>query len=139
MAGNAAFGTLLKIGGTAGTAVVNVTSIEGPGMSTEFADVTAHDSASRFAEYAPTFQDGGEVTLRINYDPNQATHKNAAGGLMKLYVDRTSSSFAITFPTSPVASIVFTAYVSAVSPTAPYDGKLEADVTLRITGAPTLP
>lgn len=139
MAGVTAFGTTLKIGGTAGTAVVNVTSIEGPGLSSEYIDTTAHDSSGSYREFVPSFLDAGEVTLRINYDPAAATHKNATGGLLKLFNDKASTSFAIGFPTTPVAYVVFTGYVSAFAPSAPFDGKLEADVTIRISGAPTLP
>ena len=78
MPGVSAFGTTLKIGGTAGTAVVGVTSIEGPGWSVDTLDVTSHDSASAYREVAASFIDAGEVTLRLNYDPATATHKNTA-------------------------------------------------------------
>lgn len=138
MAKYAAFGTTLKIGGTAGTAVVNVESIEGPEQSVETIDMTAHDSASAYREIVPSFIDAGEVTLRIQWDPNNATHKNAAGGLRYLLAQRTSSVFAITYPSSPAASDVFTAYVTKFTPSAPFDDKLTADVTLTLTGAPTL-
>ena len=138
MSGNVAFGTLLKIGGTAGTAVANVTSIEGPGLSAEIIDITAHDSAGSYREKVPSFLDAGEVTLRINYNPNNATHKNAVGGLLKLFNDKTSSSFALMFPVTPAVNWVFAAYVSAFSPSMPFDGKIEASVTLTVDGAPTL-
>lgn len=138
MAKYAAFGTTLKIGGTAGTAVINVESIEGPEQTVEMLDMTAHDSGSSYREKRPSFIDAGEVTLRIQWDPNDATHKNAAGGLRYLLAQRTSSSFSITYPTTPAASDVFTAYVTKFVPSAPFDDKLMADVTLDITGAPTL-
>lgn len=137
MAGQAAFGTTLKIGGTAGTAVVNITSIEGPGWSVESLDMTAHDSASAYREIAPSFIDAGEVTLRINYDPGQATHKNSAGGLLHLLTQRSESAFAIGFPTTPASGLTFDAYVTAFAPSAPFDGKLEANVTLKVNGAVT--
>lgn len=137
MAGQAAFGTTLKIGGTAGTAVVNVTNIEGPGWSVETLDMTAHDSASAYREVAASFIDAGEVTLRINYDPSQTTHKNSAGGLLHLLTQRTSSNFAIGFPTTPAAGFTFAGIVTAFKPSAPVDGKLEADATIKISGAVT--
>jgi predicted secreted protein len=138
MAGNAAFGTVLKIGGTAGTAIVNVTSVEGPGLSTEMIDLTAHDSSGGYREKAPLFLDGGEVTLRLNWDPNAVTHKNATGGLLYAWAHKESTAFALTFPTSPVVTWTFNAYVTAFAPAAPFDGKLEASVTLNINGAPVL-
>lgn len=138
MAKYAAFGTTLKIGGTAGTAVVNIESIEGPEQTVETLDMTAHDSGSAYREIRPSFIDAGEVTLRIQWDPNDATHKNTAGGLRYMLAQRTSSAFAITYPSSPAASDVFTAYVTKFVPSAPFDDKLTADVTLTLTGAPTL-
>jgi hypothetical protein len=138
MAKYAAFGTQLKIGGTAGTAVVNVESIEGPEASTEMLDMTAHDSGSAYRETRPSFIDAGEITLRIQWDPNDATHKNAAGGLRYLLAQRTSQQFAIAYPSSPVAYDIFTAYVTGFTPSAPFDDKLTAEVTLTLTGAPTL-
>ena len=41
MAGQAAFGTTLKIGGTAGTAIVNITEINPPSQSGD----AGHDGA----------------------------------------------------------------------------------------------
>lgn len=138
MAKYAAFGTTLKIGGTAGTAVINIETIEGPDNDTEMLDMTAHDSGSAYREKVPSFIDAGEVKLTVQWDPNHATHKNAAGGLRYLHAQRTSSTFAITYPSSPPASDVFTAYVKQFTVNAPFDDKLTADVTLAITGAPTL-
>jgi hypothetical protein len=137
MAGQAAFGATLKIGGTAGTAVAGVTSIEGPGWSTDTLDMTAHDSASAYREIAPSFIDAGEVTLRLNYDPNQVTHKNSAGGLLYLLTTRALTSFALSFPTTPIAWLTFQGYVTEFSPEAPVDGKLEAGAKIKITGAVT--
>lgn len=138
MAGQAAFGTTLKIGGTAGTAIVNITEINPPSQSAETLDMTAHDSGGAYREMVPSFLSAGEVTLTINWDPNAATHKNAAGGLRKLFADRASSSFAIAYPVTPVAYDIFTAYVTGFEPSAPFDDKLTARVTLTVAGAPTL-
>ncbi len=138
MAKYAAFGTQLRIGGTAGTAVINVESIDGPEQSVEVLDMTAHDSSGAYREKMASFIDAGEVSLRIQWDPNHATHKNAAGGLRYLLAQRIASSFALIYPTTPAASDVFTAYVTKFSPSAPFDDKLAADVTLTVSGAPTL-
>ena len=138
MAGRAAFGTMLKIGGTAGTAIVSITEINPPSQSAETLDMTAHDSGGAYREIVPSFLSAGEVTLTINWDPNEATHKNAAGGLRKLFADRASSLFSIAFPVTPVANDIFTAYVTVFEPRAPFDDKLTARVTLTVSGAPTL-
>ena len=88
--------------------------------------MTAHDSGGAYREMVPSFLSAGEVTLTINWDPNAATHKNAAGGLRKLFADRASSSFAIAYPVTPVAHDIFTAYVTGFEPSAPFDDKLTA-------------
>ena len=135
MAGVSAFGTTLKMGGTAGTAVANVTNIEGPGWSTEFLDTTAHDSSGAYREIVPSFIDAGEVTVTINYDPNSATHKNVVGGYQQ--TQRTKITYAIGWPTTPASGFTFAAYVTGFQPSSPHDGKLEASVTLKIDGAVT--
>lgn len=138
MAGKVAYGTVLKIGGTAGTAVVNVTSVDGPNLSMETIDLTAHDSAGSYREIAPTFLDGGEVSMRLNFDPTAATHKNAAGGLMYAHTQRALTNFALYYPVAGSPTYTFTAYVTEYAPAAPFDGKLEASVKLKISGAPVL-
>ncbi len=138
MSGIVAFGTVLKIGGTAGTAIVNVTNIQGPGMSAESIDMTGHDSANAWREYAASLLDAGELTLDLNWDPNAATHKNTAGGLLKQFADRATSTYALTFPTTPAVTWTFSAHVRNFAPQAPFDDKLSAQVTLKLTGAPTL-
>lgn len=139
MAKYAAFGSTLKIGGTAGTAIVNITEIDGPELSAETMDMTAHDSAGSYREIIPTFLDAGEVSFTIQYDPAHATHKNAAGGLLYLYAQKTLSSFALGMPTTPAANIVFSGYVTKFKPGMPLDGALTAEVSIKVTGAPTLP
>lgn len=138
MSGVAAFGTKLRRGGTAGTVVANVTNIRGPNISLSTIDLGAHDSANSYVEKAVGRIDPGEVTIEINFDPSNATHKNATGGLRKDLADRASQSWAIEYPTTPASFDVFTAYVSGFEMSAPFDDKLSATVTLLISGAPTL-
>lgn len=138
MAGLVATGTKLRRGGTAGTAVANVTSIEGPGLDADVIDLSAHDSGNAFRDKAIGLLDAGEITLRLNFDPANATHKDAAGGLLNDFRTRTSATWALEFPTSPAVFWTFTAYVKSVNPSLPHDDKAEASATLVISGAPTL-
>jgi len=134
MAGMSAYGTTLKIGGTAGTAVVNVTNIDGPGLSADTIDVSAHDTGD-WRDYVSGPLDGGEITLRLNFDPGTATHGSATG-LLAEFTSRASESYALEFPDSTVYT--FSAYCTGFQPTAPFDEKLEATATLKITGEVTL-
>lgn len=139
MAGLAAYGTKLFIGSVAaGTAVANVTNISGPGLSTETIDLTAHDSGSSYREIAPTFISAGEITLDINYDPDETTHGASAGGLVYLWENKTRQAFSLEFPDGTATTKWnFSAYVTGFEPSAPYDDKLSASVTLMIDGAIT--
>ncbi len=136
-----AHGTLLKIGDGAGTEVfttiAEVTDIGGPELALEIAEVTSHSSASGYKEKIGALLDGGQVAFSINYIPTNATHNNTAG-LIKDQKDRTLRNFQLVFSDSGTTTWSFAALVVNFSPTEPIDGALTADVTLEISGAPTL-
>lgn len=135
MAGVAAFGTLLKMGSTP-TTVVNVTNISGPGMSTETIDVTAHDSSSAYREIVASFISAGEVTVDFNFDPSQTTHKDASGGIIDVWKNRTLEDWNILFPDGTI-NADFDAYITAIDLDMPHDDKLGGSMTLSISGAVT--
>jgi predicted secreted protein len=138
MPGIHGFGSKLRRGGTAGTAVANVTSIRGPGLRVDTADVSAHDSPSAFEEAVAGIIRSGEVTLDINFEPDDVTHDETSGGLASDLKARTSQSWAIEYPTSPATFITFTAFVTGLEPAAPFDDKISATVTLKPTGVVTV-
>jgi len=135
MAKYSAYGTALLRGAVE---IAQVTSVSGPGITLDTVDVTEHDGVG-WEEVVPTILRSGEITLELAYDPAEATHKYASGGLLYDLVQRTSTAYTLRFPTSPIASWTFNAYVTAFEPSAPVDGALTASVTLKITGAVTLP
>jgi len=128
-----AFGTALKKGGVT---YANVKSISGPGLKLDTEDVTSHDSAGGWEEVVGTILRSGEVTMEIVYDPANATHKYAAGGLLYDLVSRTAIPLSLVFPGAVTWS--FKALVTGFEPSAPVDGALTASVTFKITGAPSL-
>ena len=134
MAGEAAFGTLLKMGATP-TTIARVTKITGPQFSTEILDMTAHDSSGGYREIAPSFKSAGQVNFDLNFGPNQATHKDATGGLLDAFDNRALTAFVIVFPDTTEAA--FSAYVTGFTPDAPFDDKLTAQCTLTISGGVT--
>jgi len=138
MAKFSAFGTIIRRGGTGGTAIIQVVSISGPGLAVDTVDVTSHDSPGAWEEVVAAILRSGEVTLEIAYDPNHATHRNAAGGLLSDLRLRVPQLYAITFPSSPVVNWEFSALVVGFEPSSPHDGALTASVTLKPTGQPTL-
>jgi hypothetical protein len=116
--------------------VANVVGFSGPAIALDTEDVTAHDSPNGWEEAVPTILRSGEVTFDINYDPADATHKNAASGLLYLLTHRTLESW--TFG-GPMGVWEFDGYVTGFEPSAPHDGKLAASVTIKPTGAVTIP
>lgn len=135
MSGIAAFGTLLKKGATA---VANVTNISGPGISLNTEDVTSHDSTSGWEEVVATIVRSGTIRLDINYDPANATHKNAVNGLIYDLVNKTDvTTYTLCFPGGVIWSFAH-AFVTGFEPGMPHAGKITATVTIKPSGVVTL-
>ncbi len=137
-----ALGTLLKIGDGAATSegfttIAEVSDIGGPELALESIEVTNHSSPGGWREKIGGILDGGNVSLTINYDPPHATHNNTAG-LIRDLRSRTLRNFELVFTDTGSTKWSFTALVAGFSPAEPIDGALTAEVTLEISGAPTL-
>ncbi len=128
-----AFGTKLLRGAVE---IAQVQSISGPGLALDTEDVTSHDSPGGWEEVVGTILRSGEVSLDIVYDPKDATHKYATGGLLHDLANRVTTTYTLTFPDS--TSWSFSALVVGFEPSAPVEGALTASVTLKLTGSVTL-
>jgi len=119
-------------GGTPETfsAIANVTSVEGPGMERETIDVTAHDSPDGWMEFVGGLKDAGEVELELNYDPSE--HDVLVADMD----DEEPRNYQLVFPDGTTWS--FAAILTEFSVEAPYDDKLTANVTYKVTGRPVL-
>lgn len=139
MPGLSAFGTLLKRGdgstAEAFTTVANATSISGPNLEAEQIDVTSHDSANGFEEFVAGIKRGGEVELELNFDPGEATHER----ILDDFDAGTPHNYQLVFPTTPAITWTFAAIVTAFGPEAPFDDKLAATATFKLTGPVTRP
>lgn len=129
-----AFGTLLKMGATT---VAEITDIGGPDLARDSIEVTHHQSPNAWREKIKGLKDGGEVSITINYIPTNATH-NVAAGLLGDFAVNTLSTWSIVWPDTGATTWSFPGFISAFSPKAPIDDKLSADITITITGQPTL-
>lgn len=150
MSGISGFGTELRMGRgdtdpgpETFDAIANVTNIGGPGFSVDTIDVTAHDSAGAFEETIASIIRTGELSLDINYDPTEMTHSGdptplTTEGLLAVLVARAARNFELEFPTTPAVVWEFSGLVTGFEPGAPYDDKLSASVTIKLTGQPTL-
>lgn len=130
-----AFGTLLKRNGTT---VAEVNDISGPGLSRDNIEVTHHQSANRWREFIKGLKDGGEVTFSVNYIPTNATHNVAAGMLGDFSNETTVDTWSLVFPDTGATTWSFPGFITSWEPAEPIDDKLSADVTIKVSGQPTL-
>ena len=137
-----AYATLLKIGDAADpevfTTIAEVVNIGGPSLSLDPIDVTNHSSPSAWKEFVAGLKDGGEVSFEVNFIPTEATHKNAAGGLLNDLDGRTLRNFELIFPDSGATKWTFAAFITGFEVAAPVDGKLSASITLKLSGVPVI-
>lgn len=110
--------------------IPEVRSINGPDGQASWIDTT--DLASTGKEGRPGLKDEGQVRLSIFYVPDNSPHTT----LRNAYSNRALKTFAIDFTdAAPVRRWEFSAYVIGFSVRGEVDGAIQADVTLRITGA----
>ena len=128
---------LLQMGSPLVT-IAAVRDIDGPAMKLDTVETTNRGS-SKWRTRIAGLKDGGVVTCEIVYDPDAATHANAAGGVPYYLLQGTSQPFALLFPTATtIVSIAFTAFVTGFKPKAPLENALMADLELTVTGAVTI-
>lgn len=141
---NAVFsqGTLFKIGDGGSptenfTTIAEVTSIQAPQIKQTAIDVTSHDSAGGWVEKIPGLLDGGQCKLTMNFIPTNST-QGYSSGLLHDMVNRVKRNFKIVFPNTGNTTWAITALVTDFGVKAEIKAQLVADVTLDITGQPTL-
>lgn len=139
MAGIDAFGTQFKRDSTGAgvfVTIANVSDLSGPSLTREAIDVTAHDSPNQYREFVKGLKDGGEVTLTLNYDPGAATHAD----LLSDFEEDTLRDYQIVaLPgESDEATWEFSALITALGDAYPIDDRMEREVTVKISGKPTL-
>jgi hypothetical protein len=128
---SAAYGTSIKISGTVIPEVTNITDI---GAQFATVDVSAHDGASSFGSKIPTLLDGGTVRVTANFVPGNAQHI----ALRTAMLNRTSTAFIVTLPTTGNPTISFNAFVTRYRiPGAPVNGQLQLEVELSVDGVVT--
>ncbi|WP_405930318.1 phage tail tube protein [Streptomyces sp. NBC_00827] len=139
MAGIDAFGTQFKRDSTgAGTfvAIANVDDISGPDRSREAIEVTAHDSPDQYREFVKGLKDGGEVNLTINYNPGETSHQALDADFEEK--DLRDYQVVILPGDEDEHTWQFTALITSIGDEFPHDDKMAREVTVKISGKPTL-
>ena len=122
-------GTTISIGGTA---IGNLTDINGTDMSVETQEVTTLDDTAK--DYIPGIFDGGEVSVSGFFEPGNT----GQAAMDTAFRAGTESTFIITFPTSMGATWTFTGYVTKMSSGASLSDPVKFDATILLTALPSL-
>jgi len=130
-----AFGTVIQMNGTE---IAEVTNVGGPKLARDTIEATHHKSEDMWREFIKGLKDGGEVSLDLNFMPFNSTHNASTGILSDFADDTTIPTWTLVFPDSAQTTWTFDAIVTGFEPSEPFDDKLTASVTLKVTGKPTL-
>ena len=140
-AATAGIGTLLKIGDGATpevfTTIAEVLDIAGPGLTSDLVDITNMSSAGSWEESLPTILRSGEITFSVNFLPTNTTQSSVAG-LINDFENRTNRNFELVFTDTPATTWSISGYVTNVTTQMPVAGATTMDVSVKLTGQPTL-
>ncbi len=119
------------------TAVAECRNITGPNLTLGTTETTHHLSTGQYREYISTVLDAGEISCELNFLPTNAT-QDQIYGLIKDVKHRTLRAFQLVLTDTAGTTWSFSAFVTAFGGAQAVDGKLTANVTLKISGQPTL-
>jgi predicted secreted protein len=113
-------------------AIGEVNSITGPNMSREFIDTTALDTSGGYRTFIPSFRDGGEITLDVNFErDNYIDFKDD-------FESADGAYYQIVFPDTGSTTFEFFGYVTSLGNSIPKDDKIIVSVTIKISGQVTV-
>ena len=134
----AAFGTLIKKGDGASpevfTAVAQVQGITGPGQKADTIETTTHNQANAYKTYIAGLMEGGEIKFNCFFDPANATHL----GLITTLEARVPVNWQLLPPFSPTIKFSFSGLLVDVGHKYELNGATMADITIKVSGKPTL-
>ncbi len=114
------------------TAIAEINSITGPGMTRDFIDVTSLDSTAGYREFIAGFRDGGTVVLNMNFT------RNGYEDMRLDFVSDDSVNYQIVLADTGATTLDFAAFVTDLPMNITPDDKITVDVTLKITAEVTL-
>lgn len=113
-------------------AIAEVVSVTPPSLSRDAVDATHSTSPEKWREFIPGLRDGGEVTLEVNFIPSGI----GTSQIIDTFNSDDKVQARINFPDSPVTTWQFEAFITAFEPDAPFDDKMSATVTFKLSGKP---
>lgn len=127
-----ASGTKLLINAAA---VAGLKTINGINLTADTIDTTTLSSIGRYREFQGGFKDGGEVTASGFFEPSDAAGQVA---LYNAFEAGTAIPFTILFPSQMGASWSFNGVVTGVNTGADLEDMVTFEVTIKVSGKPTL-
>lgn len=122
-----AHGTIIKRNGTA---IAELRDITPPALTRNPIETTMHNSSDD--SYVVGIRRKGELQFALGFLPSgEATHNNVAG-LIKAWADGSKDLYELDFPDG--AKWFFSGFVTNIGSTAPVDGGLEANISIRPSG-----
>jgi predicted secreted protein len=134
MSGIDAFGTKWSIStdnGVTFTDVADVTQVGVLDVKVDTIETSSHDSADQWRTFVGGMKDGGELKMEVNYDP--AAHGTIFSNLGGAPIDQK-----VTLSDAGAAVVAFNGIITGFQAQAPYDDKLSASVTIKVSGAPVI-
>ena len=133
--GSAAYGTILRMNGIA---IAEVKNFGGPRMGQDVPETTHQESTGAASEFVGALLDGGEVTLDVNFLPQNATQAlNTDGSLIYAMYQRSIETFELIWPDISSTTWVFHALVVEFKTDGDSANRLAGTITLKITGKTT--
>lgn len=137
---NWGYGSLIKMGDGGGpevfATIAEVKSISGPKLEADTIDVTNLDSTNGVEEIIPTLLRSGEVSLDLNFLPDNGTQDHLTGLVYK-WSNRELTNFQLVFSDDASTEWHFAAYVTSFEPSVAVDEANSASVTLKVSGEVT--
>lgn len=132
---NIGWGTIIRVASPEApavfTAVAEVTSITPPPMTRDIIDASHMQSPDRWREFISGMKDGGEISIDMNFIVGSETNAR----MLAAQTEEDPSPVEIEFVNGSVWS--FMAFCSGYEPDVPFDDKMTATATFKVTGAPT--
>lgn len=134
-AATAAIGTLIQrsTDGVTYTTIAEVQSFDGPSATLDMIEATHMESPDYYREYIPGLKDGGDLSLSLNYLPSNTTQNV----LQEDLDNRTKQYWKVVWTDAVSSEATFRGYVTNFGQSGSMDGKLDASITIRITGKVT--
>ena len=114
------------------SAIAEINSITGPGMSRDTIDVTSLDSTGGYREFITGFRNPGTVSLSMNFT------RDTFDTMKTDFENDTAQNYEIVLPDDENTTLEFEGLVTELPLSIPPDDKITSDVTIQISGEVTV-